>query len=355
MQWEGTNAASFVCKFAKDPSTHKSTYFNDVEAHEIATLYARKFNQHLPDRYPRIEYVSAFVVEFVDKPGRPVAGAEQTLAGAFKKYNNNVGAVCALTADEAAELERTTSLQNWDPQSTAQAFSHFSWEHSQAQVLICDIQGVENRFTDPQIHTMNGKGFGLGNLGQTGIRAFLLRHACTDICRAVGLQQIKPKDLNEKQVQASFGSALQQGKNPHSHAPPGSSQYQQGTSGASQYQQGNSGSAQQYQQQGNNGTNSNNTGGGIKRASHGTAGGHHSSASGGGGSDVLFLGDSAAATPAAASAPQQRGMSSSASTACISHQASQALIGRSNAQQFPPQHSSSSSSFHPRRPCLPVS
>jgi hypothetical protein len=145
MPWEGNPSCSFVCKFAKDPSTPKSMYFNDVEAHEIATLYARKFNEHLPEAFPRIGYVPAFIVEFVDRPGRPVCGCEQRLTGKFKKYNNNVGAVCAMTPEEQAEMQRTSTLQNWDPTSTAQAFSHFSYEHSSCQVLICDIQGQQAR------------------------------------------------------------------------------------------------------------------------------------------------------------------------------------------------------------------
>lgn len=281
MPWEGAASCAFVCKFAKDPSTPRSMYFNDVEAHEIATLYARHFNEALPEQYPRIAYVPAFIVEFVDRPGRPVCGCELRLSGGtFKKYNNNVGAVCAVSPEEAADLSRTSTLQNWDPTATAQAFSHFSWEHSGAQVLICDIQGVENRFTDPQIHTMSGKGFGLGNLGQTGIRAFLLRHTCTDLCRAVGLQAIQAKDLTERQVQASFANAT------GNLAPPGSTSA-------------------------------------VPKRHPAAATAVAPSA----GSDVLVIGDSPPTTLG-------RGMNSSASTAYISHQASAAaLTGRRPLQQ----------------------
>lgn len=75
----------------------------------------------------------------------------------------------------------------------AQAFSHFSFDKSNQTLLICDIQGVENSYTDPQIHTQNGEGFGGGNLGMTGIRAFLLRHTCNDVCRQVGLPVMQAK------------------------------------------------------------------------------------------------------------------------------------------------------------------
>jgi hypothetical protein len=48
-------------------------------------------------------------------------------------------------------------------------------------------QGVEDTYTDPQIHTGSGKGFGRGNLGQAGITAFLTRHKCNGICEHLGL------------------------------------------------------------------------------------------------------------------------------------------------------------------------
>lgn len=236
LPWDGVECADFVCKFAKDPATPKSMYFNDVEAHEVAALYAKSFSAALNSgsgsgssrkQYPPVSYVAAFIVEFVDKPGRPVCGCEQALPGTFRKYNNNVGAVCAIAPEDANELRaraaaasaaaaaaaasglpapaaQPSPLDNWDPQATAQAFSHYSFAQSSAQLLICDIQGVANRFTDPQIHTLSGKGFGLGNLGQTGIRAFLLRHACTDICRACGLTPVRAKDLNEKTIIPNF-------------------------------------------------------------------------------------------------------------------------------------------------------
>jgi hypothetical protein len=54
-----------------------------------------------------------------------------------------------------------------------QAFSHFTWHASKGALLICDIQGVGDLYTDPQIHSSDGRGYGLGNLGQKGIDRFL--------------------------------------------------------------------------------------------------------------------------------------------------------------------------------------
>jgi len=91
---------------------------------------------------------------------------------------------------------------------TAQAFSHFTYDASQGQILICDIQGVQGIYTDPQIHTVNGKGFGSGNLGHTGIRAFLLRHVCNEVCRAVGLEKIQAKALSSGKVVDRKGASF---------------------------------------------------------------------------------------------------------------------------------------------------
>lgn len=58
-----------------------------------------------------------------------------------------------------------------DDDPVPQAFSHFSWQASNGMFLICDIQGWGRLLTDPQIHTIDGKGFGAGNLGSEGIGA----------------------------------------------------------------------------------------------------------------------------------------------------------------------------------------
>jgi len=47
-----------------------------------------------------------------------------------------------------------------------QAFSHFTYVVSGGRYLVVDIQGVGDVYTDPQIHSLDGKGFGLGNYGQ---------------------------------------------------------------------------------------------------------------------------------------------------------------------------------------------
>ena len=83
--------------------------------------------------------------------------------GEYRKHNSNAGYV---ESDSAAGISRRTP----------QCFSHFSFVESNYEKIIVDIQGVQDIFTDPQIHTIDGKGYGEGNLGIRGIALFFLSH-----------------------------------------------------------------------------------------------------------------------------------------------------------------------------------
>jgi hypothetical protein len=185
-----TKVMDFVCKFAKDQNTARLLYFNDAEAQGVAVMWARKYNEFKPPKL--IEFVSSYVIELVDRPGRPVCGAEKYIPGDFRKHNNNVGAVVPIASNQPKDAA-LDSL-------TAQAFSHFTYQTSNQKILICDIQGVAGLYTDPQIHTLSGKGFGEGNLGMTGITAFLLRHRCNELCTQLNLTKIQAKDINANGV-----------------------------------------------------------------------------------------------------------------------------------------------------------
>ena len=111
-----------------------------------------------------MSFLDAYVLELKDRPGRPICAVEKYIDGDYKKYNNN---------------------WNWsdEQRNTPQAFSHFSYEKSGRKLLICDIQGVGDLWTDPQIHSTNLDAYGKGNLGQEGIDKFLESHKCNEICR----------------------------------------------------------------------------------------------------------------------------------------------------------------------------
>ena len=64
---------------------------------------------------------------------------EHFIEGDYIKYNSNSGFV-----------------DNKACRQTPQAFSHFTFERSGHELIVVDIQGVGDLYTDPQIHTTSG-------------------------------------------------------------------------------------------------------------------------------------------------------------------------------------------------------
>eukprot|EP00475_Leptophrys_vorax_P003212 TRINITY_DN11872_c0_g1_i5.p1 TRINITY_DN11872_c0_g1~~TRINITY_DN11872_c0_g1_i5.p1 ORF type:complete len:354 (+),score=62.36 TRINITY_DN11872_c0_g1_i5:221-1282(+) len=161
-----------VAKRSIDPRDNESKkiYFLDVEIQGYAKHYAKLFNHYNPPK--EVDFVSAFIIQLCDRDDKPIYGVEKYIAGDYRKHNNNFGYV--------SQEER----------NTPQAFSHFSYESSKHKLLICDIQGVGDLYTDPQIHTIDGPRMGKGDLKRRGIEKFLETHRCNPICRYLKLPPI---------------------------------------------------------------------------------------------------------------------------------------------------------------------
>lgn len=59
---------------------------------------------------------------------------ETFIEGEYRKYSNN---------DGLTQFNR----------NTPQAFSHFTYEKSNHEIVVVDIQGVDDFYTDPQVHS----------------------------------------------------------------------------------------------------------------------------------------------------------------------------------------------------------
>jgi hypothetical protein len=180
----------YVAKFAKNEREPRRTYFEDVRMQTIASDLAKRFNDARPPK--TVDVVCASVLEFPyrgsgsgegdDVDVRRVCGLEAAIEDVsvdtpFRKYNNNTG----WKTDEGVR-------------NTPQAFSHFTYEATQKQMIVVDIQGVAlvngDVYTDPQIHVVGGVGFGVGNHGKAGIDAFLATHTCNAVCRHLNLPTV---------------------------------------------------------------------------------------------------------------------------------------------------------------------
>lgn len=166
--------SSYVAKISMDPRDNldREVYFRDVEMQTLAKHYAKLFNEYRPPK--RVNFVKAWILQLDEREGKPLCGVERFIDGPYRKHNNNWGFVSE------------------DERNTPQAFSHFTYECSNHQILICDIQGVSDCYTDPQVHSVDKEGFGKGNLGQRGIDKFLQTHRCNAICRFLKLPSINP-------------------------------------------------------------------------------------------------------------------------------------------------------------------
>eukprot|EP00727_Mastigamoeba_balamuthi_P002557 m51a1_g12299 putative protein serine threonine kinase (1342) ;mRNA; r:326891-332659 len=157
----------------------RAMYFQDVEQQMIAKFYAAKYNKYGPPK--KVDFVEASLMELLDREGGPdvrLCGVEKYIFGHYCKWNNNCGYVHENT------------------RNTPQAFSHFTYEASKHTILVCDIQGVGDIYTDPVIHTSDTAGSELfsGNLGLVGIEQFLISHKCNPLCKTLGLPPIRPED-----------------------------------------------------------------------------------------------------------------------------------------------------------------
>ena len=73
---------------------------------------------------PQVDFFQTYIIEFKKREGSPLYCVEHLIEGDYIKYNSNSGFV--------SEMNRLTP----------HAFSHFTFEKSQHQLIIVDIQGT---------------------------------------------------------------------------------------------------------------------------------------------------------------------------------------------------------------------
>ncbi|GET93553.1 myosin heavy chain kinase a-like protein [Leishmania tarentolae] len=184
-------------------------YFNEGAAQCMCEEFANNFNRiHLNVRKPNLSFLQCYVVRIprdsIPEPFQKQRTGffsyktqdtdevmfvmEPMLSGRFTKYNSNYGET--YREEKKASLTSSEAKRRTEIFEAAEAFSHFTLVESGGSMLVCDLQGVHDFLTDPQIHTVDGKGLGMGNMGQEGIDKWIEKHECNEICRSLGLQPL---------------------------------------------------------------------------------------------------------------------------------------------------------------------
>ena len=240
---DGTTSDN-VAKFFKNdiPDVVDLDYFNEAMAQCMSDEFAQNFNK-LPPVRRKVSFLMCYVVRLDAKyvpEGKPgsffsyrtqdhdscMFVMEFKFKGSFTKYNNNFGEVYekANPGMSFSQSNRRTEILD-----TAEAFSHFTIQESGGSFLVCDLQGVEDFFTDPQIHTEDGKGLGMGNMGEEGIQKWAGCHKCNNLCRALQLRTLS--QVRNNVPQAAAQQVLLQQQRPPLLPPP----QQGGQEGGNQY------------------------------------------------------------------------------------------------------------------------
>ena len=107
---------------------------------------------------------------------------ESYIDGKFVKYTNNTGEMCVSDSDVNGQK--------------CECLSHFSFEKSDHQVMLVDVQGSGNKLFVPEIasaklldeddHVL----YCAGNLSKEAMKTFISQHKCNRFCEAVALSPL---------------------------------------------------------------------------------------------------------------------------------------------------------------------
>ncbi|KAL7919020.1 elongation factor 2 kinase [Trichoderma austrokoningii] len=151
----------------------ESGFMNDVKIVDLTLMIVRKFNKLRLRSKIKVNIPEVATME--DPESSSYWAGRKVLVEPFienyQKFNCNTGS--------------NDSTSKWG--KAMQALSHFSYNLSKGEYILCDLQGgiYKNRMilTDPAILTRNGR-FGASDLGEKGIINFFKRRVCNRYCRS---------------------------------------------------------------------------------------------------------------------------------------------------------------------------
>lgn len=198
---ESTVTSCVVKVFKHVDAVTPDMVFHEALTQSVAQSYGMAFNtlvqEHGLGKKSKVQFLPVTVLHLPQRGPNYYAAAEPYLqySSTYVKHNDNQGGAAPDT----------------DEGELAQTFSYFSFVASKGALVVCDIQGVGNTFTDPQIHSADGKRlFGAGNMGQKGINRFLSTFTYSKTCAILGLPKPEPHAdyVEMRQIMGELGSFM---------------------------------------------------------------------------------------------------------------------------------------------------
>ena len=156
-----------------------------VQMHYLARNFAARLRQELQSRdnlvlfgetlrYNKIFWGKLDANEYVT--------VEEYVEGSFVKHINNNGHICGDTSSPVC--------------NKAECLAHYSFERSNKEIMVVDIQGCDYFLFDPEIASRELKAneeflFCTGNLSSTAINNFTQSHKCSWYCELLNLPALK--------------------------------------------------------------------------------------------------------------------------------------------------------------------
>lgn len=159
-----------------------------VQMHMLARNFTQKLEKELKEGdnlelYGKtLTYKRIFLGRINGETGEQWVTVEEFIDGEFTKYINNTGLPCG----EDSEIRQK-----------CESLAHFSYERSDENIMVVDMQGSGHVLFDPEIASrelLDGEEvlFSAGNLSITAITTFIENHSdCNLYCTLLGLKKLK--------------------------------------------------------------------------------------------------------------------------------------------------------------------
>jgi len=167
-----------------------------VQMHSVARSIAQSFERKVPSSFGKsFSYNKVYYSSIGNVP----VTVEEYIPGMFEKYINNNGLISKASSQSDEVIEK------------ASCFAHFSYVHTNMQMMVLDLQGVAYTLCDPEIASTrlleDGElNFCAGNLSCNAIDQFFVEHICNKCCKMLALPQYKkeslPKELLDGNLEA---------------------------------------------------------------------------------------------------------------------------------------------------------